>query len=52
MENEIDKNITVNLYKEQIEWIRKECYMTRKSRNELLREIVNYYIEKKGEEDE
>lgn len=45
----ISKNITVNIFEGQVEWLRKTSYLRKVSRNNLLREILAYYIEKKGE---
>lgn len=47
--NVISKNITVNIFESQVEWLRKASYLRKTSRNDLLREILTYYIEKKGE---
>lgn len=50
MDKDIYKNVTVNFFVDQIEWIRKEMYLQRRTRNEILREALSYYIEKQGDD--
>ena len=44
----LDKPFQVNLFKEQTKFLEEECFKKGLKRNELMRAIVNYYIEKKG----